>query len=149
MTTPESLTEERLLLRELLSRVREVINVYTEPIMDIDLEPLRNAYSDYAAANLSPDVLGDQKDKGKATEYAPLGAAERDKPVEVSEPSAADKPTGTIFELDMFRERMERLAGERFSAERYDDLMYELAAELKDLIDNCQAQYCPNGAPNA
>jgi|GEM_PF-5263430 len=45
------------------------------------------AKTESAANPLSPDVLGDQKDKGKAA----LTAPERDKPVEVSEPSAADE----------------------------------------------------------
>lgn len=54
-----------------------------------------------------------------------------------------ERPTGTIFELDVFCDQMFRLADERFSAERHDELLRELAAELRGLIDNVQAQYCP------
>ena len=123
-------------------------------------------------ANLSPDVLGDQKDKGKATGKGSLTAPEASEELPSSEGSRVAawwqcedcggddtqqhdcKPSGTIFELDMFRERMERhynldtLTGHENSdvrtmaAKGRDD-----AAELKTLIDNCQAQYAPNGAP--
>ena len=51
------------------------------------LEGLAASYFGFdRPAALSPDVLGDQKDKGKAA----LTAPEREEPVEVSEPSAAD-----------------------------------------------------------
>jgi hypothetical protein len=69
-------------------------------------------------------------------------------------------PTGTIFELDMFRERLERRASSVDGSTTWDENgevqtgnmlaaeLREAAAELKALIDNVQAQYCPP-APTA
>lgn len=68
-----------------------------------------------------------------------------------SPPTQPDRPTGTIFELDLFRERMERkAANERLvvepmtgeeAAAHIGNTLEALAAELKTLIDNCMKQY--------
>lgn len=65
-----------------------------------------------------------------------------------------DRPTGTIFELDLFREKLQRLGDQHVSdatvwrdtasggeTRRRGDELRQLATELKTLIDNCQAQY--------
>ncbi|MBS3928028.1 MAG: hypothetical protein KGZ65_06150 [Sphingomonadales bacterium] len=71
------------------------------------------------------------------------------------------KPTGTIFELDMFRERLERLAADWRRApkprpwseydralDRCGNIAGDFAAELKTLIDNCTEQYVTQPAGN-
>ena len=76
-----------------------------------------------------------------------------------------EPPTGTIFELDLFREKLERRAdsvegstttnvskpyGEVQTGDRLAKELRDIAAELKTLIDNCQKQYVhaePNPSP--
>lgn len=64
-----------------------------------------------------------------------------------------ETPTGTIFELDMFRERLARQSA-AYHDKRFPSMVTssavgrefaERAAELKTLIDNVMAQYCPTG----
>lgn len=58
------------------------------------------------------------------------------------------RPIGTIFELDLFRERLEWFAAtfgtdEEKRSEYVGKHLQDLAAELKTLIDNCREQYVP------
>ncbi len=73
-------------------------------------------------------------------------------------PIPEDKPTGTIFDLDLFRERLERRANvveastAVNTAEPYGEVqvgkflakeLREIATDLKTLIDNCHKEYIP------
>ncbi len=79
-----------------------------------------------------------------------------------SPPTQPDQPTGTIFDLDIFREKLERRAnsvegstttnvfepyGEVQTGDRMAEELRGIAAELKTLIDNCMKQYVHTAQP--
>lgn len=113
------------------------------------------------------DVLAERIERAKPA--APLSETakengvsddppKRDKAGEVSDAFLAHEPNGTIFEVDLFRERLLRLAADWRRApkprpwseydralDRCGSIIEDRATELDGLIDNLMAQYGPNG----
>jgi hypothetical protein len=94
------------------------------------------------------DVTNRQEDADLAFAVSLLKlAANQSSPTPIEQ--GGEQPTGTIFDLDVYRERLEKIA----TGYRVDSPIHQvyttIAADLQPLIDNCMKQYCPNGANNA